>query len=92
VGGASPREWSEFLWRDRLALPAGNVLLSVPPLLEPIRPSRVGNAPELVARLRALGYLTGGELEPASPGPAPARLPAADTVVVAPGRISVRVR
>jgi hypothetical protein len=92
VERVSPAEWSQLLWRDRLPLPPGDVLLSVAPMLEPIRSSRVAGVPELLARLRALGYLAGGNPDSA-PREAPSvRMQEKNTVPVSPGRITVRVR
>jgi len=92
VAAGTPGGWSDFLWRARGALPSGNVLMTVPPMLEPIGSARLAATPELLARLRALGYLTGGPAAPAAPRPLSAPLRIERSIPVSPGRISVQVR
>ncbi|HET9793592.1 MAG TPA: sulfatase [Thermoanaerobaculia bacterium] len=82
--------WSELLWKTG-ALPRGNVILSVPPLLEPDRIRAEPLSTALVRRLRALGYLSAGSSSPVPPAlpdvGSPVDLPAARA-----GEIRIRVR
>jgi hypothetical protein len=83
--------WAELLWKSG-PLPPGNVLLSVPPLLEPLGTQANPLSTQLVRRLRALGYLSGDSNgTPAenalSDEKEPSTIPP-----VRPGEVGVRVR
>jgi hypothetical protein len=84
--------WTELLWRGESLLPEGPVVFSTPPGRAAAAGPEVQYTAELVARLRALGYLTAGTqaAEPAQDLAPPAgqgsEIPARDK----PGTIRIR--
>jgi hypothetical protein len=90
VAGEISSGWSGLLWRGVDSLPPGNVVVSVAPMLEPAGPTQRMMSPELLRRLRSLGYLTGGS-ESGAPAPGHAAGLSAKVPPAAPGQIRIRV-
>lgn len=90
VAGQISSGWSGLLWRGTDPLPAGNVVVSVAPMLEPSGATQRAMSPELLTRLRSLGYLTGGA-ESGAPAPVRAANPPARISPPPAGQIRIRI-
>jgi hypothetical protein len=60
LGDETQLSWTDLLWRGETLLPEGLVVFSTPPGSSAAVGQEVQYTEELVARLRALGYLTAG--------------------------------